>query len=122
MILNKIILTLITLLLFNQGIEKVNHEKGSVVFYTAEWCEPCVEMELHLKELQQDPVISSKFNFYVVNINEVYCEEGVLEFPNEYHIEQNMIYPTVKIFKQYKTDAMRGFGFTYQEIKDFILE
>ena len=111
-----------TILLFNQGFEKVNNEKGSVVLYTAEWCEPCDEMEAHLTELKKDSVISSKFNFYVVNINEIYCEEGNLEFPNQYHIEPNMIYPTVKIFKQYKTDAMRGFGFTYNEIRDYILE
>ena len=102
MILNKIILTTLVFFLFNQGVDKAKAEKGSVILYTANWCEPCDEMQ---------------------DINQVYCvENGELDFPNEYDIEPNMIYPTVKIFNKNKTDRLRGFGFTYNEVRDYILE
>ena len=123
MILNKIILTTLVFFLFNQGVDKAKTEKGSVILYTANWCEPCDEMQDYLLELQKDSLVASKYNFYVVDLNQVYCvENGELDFPNQYDIEPNMIYPTVKIFNKNKTDRLRGFGFTYDEVRDYILE
>ena len=52
MILNKIILTTLVFFLFNQGVDKAKTEKGSVILYTANWCEPCDEMQDYLLELQ----------------------------------------------------------------------